>query len=77
MNYASNTYRGCLVTSSADLLGQPLLTVYNPMGLPSGSSAPETRPAEPLTKPTPRNSPPRGCCRSTTAPSWALSFPEP
>jgi hypothetical protein len=30
MSNASNTYRGCLITTSADLLGQALLTVYRP-----------------------------------------------
>ena len=36
MSTASNTYRGYLVTSSADLLGQALLTVYRPDGAALG-----------------------------------------
>ena len=36
MSTASNTYRGYLVPSSADLLGQALLTVYRPDGAALG-----------------------------------------
>lgn len=28
MTATASTYRGCLVTTGADLLGQPLITVY-------------------------------------------------
>ena len=36
MSTASNTYRGYVVVSSADLLGQALLTVYRPDGAALG-----------------------------------------
>ena len=36
MTATANTYRGCLITTGADLLGQPLLTVYNHDGTALG-----------------------------------------
>ena len=36
MKGIASTYRGCLITTGADLLGQPLLTVYNHDGTALG-----------------------------------------
>lgn len=36
MTATASTYRGCLITTGADLLGQPLLTVYNHDGTALG-----------------------------------------
>ena len=36
MTATASTYRGCLITTGADLLGQPLLTVYSHDGTALG-----------------------------------------
>jgi len=60
MTATASTYRDCLITTGADLLGQPLLTVYNHDGRALGQFSSQQQAHQTIDKANPKQATAQG-----------------